>query len=54
MKSADASSLFSKLRRTLGADALGCAPEEELLEQFVAQRDEAAFAALMRRQGTIS
>jgi RNA polymerase sigma factor (sigma-70 family) len=27
------------------------APNEELLEQFVAQRDEAAFAALLRRHG---
>jgi RNA polymerase sigma factor (sigma-70 family) len=27
------------------------APDEELLEQFVSQRDEAAFAALLRRHG---
>jgi RNA polymerase sigma factor (sigma-70 family) len=51
MKPADDSSLFSKLRRTFRADVLDCAPDEELLEQFVAQRDEAAFAALMRRHG---
>jgi RNA polymerase sigma factor (sigma-70 family) len=51
MKPGDDSTLFSKLRRTLRADALECAPDEELLEQFVAERDEAAFAELMRRHG---
>jgi RNA polymerase sigma factor (sigma-70 family) len=51
MKPADDSTLFNKLRRTLRADVFECAPDEELLEQFVSQRDEAAFAALMRRHG---
>lgn len=51
MAAADGSSIISHLRRTLRADVLECAPDEELLERFVAQRDEAAFAALIRRHG---
>src|SRR5690349_15437668 len=51
MKPADGSSLFNTLRRTLRADVLDCAPDEELLKQFVARRDEAAFAVLVRRHG---
>jgi RNA polymerase sigma factor (sigma-70 family) len=44
---------ISLLRRTLCAGARDCAPDEDLLEQFVAQRDEAAFAALLRRHGPL-
>jgi RNA polymerase sigma factor (sigma-70 family) len=51
MTSADGNTVISYLRRTLCAGTLAGAPDEELLEQFVAQRDEAAFAALLRRHG---
>src|SRR5262249_13621686 len=39
------------LRRTFCAVACAGVGDEELLEQFVAQRDEGAFAALLRRHG---
>jgi RNA polymerase sigma factor (sigma-70 family) len=45
--------LSSLLRRTLCAGARDGVPDEELLGQFVAQRDEAAFAALLRRHGPL-
>src|SRR5260370_16170194 len=48
---ADGDTVIGHLRRTLCADVLDRAPDEELLNQFVAQRDEAAFAALVRRHG---
>jgi RNA polymerase sigma factor (sigma-70 family) len=51
MKPAEGKSILSQLRRTLRADVLECAPDEELLGQFVAERDEAAFAAIVRRHG---
>jgi RNA polymerase sigma factor (sigma-70 family) len=51
MTSADGNTVISYLRMTLCAGTWGGAPDEELLEQFVTQRDEAAFAALLRRHG---
>src|SRR5262249_2065020 len=51
MTSADGNTVISYLRMTLCAGARAGAPDEELLEQFVTQRDEAAFAALLRRHG---
>src|SRR5262249_22555061 len=51
MTSADGNTVISYLRMTLCAGKWGGAPDEELLEQFVTQRDEAAFAALLRRHG---
>jgi RNA polymerase sigma factor (sigma-70 family) len=47
MTRADGNTVFGQFRRTL----LAGAPDEELLALFVAQRDEAAFAALVRRHG---
>jgi RNA polymerase sigma factor (sigma-70 family) len=47
----DGNSIIGHLRRTLGGDALADAPDDTLLEQFIAQRDEAAFATLLRRHG---
>jgi RNA polymerase sigma factor (sigma-70 family) len=51
MTQAGGNKVINYLRRTLCADAHAGAPDEQLLEQFVAQRDEAAFAALLRRHG---
>jgi RNA polymerase sigma factor (sigma-70 family) len=51
MTSADGNTVISYLRMTLCAATRAGAPDEELLEQFVTQRDEAAFAALLRRHG---
>src|SRR5713226_761890 len=51
MNPADGNTVISHLRRTLCAGARAGTPDEELLEQFVTQRDEAAFAALLRRHG---
>src|SRR5256885_2264584 len=51
MARADGTTIYNHLRRMLCADALAGAPDEELLEQFIARRDEAAFAALLRRPG---
>src|SRR5436305_3282710 len=39
------------LRRMLGSDAAGGLSDAELLERFVAQRDEAAFEVLVWRHG---
>jgi RNA polymerase sigma factor (sigma-70 family) len=51
MNRTDGGTLFAHLRQILCAGTLADAPDEELLAQFVARRDEAAFAALMRRHG---
>jgi RNA polymerase sigma factor (sigma-70 family) len=51
MASADGDTLISYLRMTLCAGPTAGAPDGELLEQFAARRDEAAFAALLRRHG---
>src|SRR5262249_47993005 len=53
MATATANSVFSHLRR---AALLGAGPEVsdgQLLEQFISRRDEAAFAALVRRHGPL-
>jgi RNA polymerase sigma factor (sigma-70 family) len=51
MGRADDTTLLGYLRRMLCAGALAAAPDEALLGQFVARRDEAAFAVLVRRHG---
>src|SRR4051812_5107173 len=51
MKRPESGSVLGSLRRALGASALTEASDVQLLEQFVAQQDEAAFAALLRRHG---
>src|SRR5262249_28911995 len=51
MISAGGNTVISYLRPTLCAGTTAGAPGGDLLEQFVAQRDEAAFAALLRRHG---
>jgi RNA polymerase sigma factor (sigma-70 family) len=51
MTSAGGNTVISYLRATLCAGTTAGAPDGDLLEQFVAQRDEAAFAALLRRHG---
>src|SRR5579871_4448365 len=43
--------LLGHVRRTAGADAAARVPDDQLLERFVAGRDEQAFAALVRRHG---
>jgi RNA polymerase sigma factor (sigma-70 family) len=43
--------LISRLRRTAEAAATGHLTDRELLERYVTRRDEAAFAALVRRHG---
>jgi RNA polymerase sigma factor (sigma-70 family) len=51
MKRSGSETVLGSLRRALGASALAEATDEHLLEQFVVQQDEAAFAALLRRHG---
>jgi RNA polymerase sigma factor (sigma-70 family) len=51
MNSASGGSIVSYLHRTLCAGAPADVSDEELLGRFVAQRDEIAFAALLRRHG---
>ena len=51
MTSAQAGVLLRRLRGPDGADAAGHPPDADLLERFAARRDEAAFAALVRRHG---
>jgi RNA polymerase sigma factor (sigma-70 family) len=51
MARADGTTLYTHLRRILCAGALAGAADEDLLAQFVARRDEAAFAVLLRRHG---
>jgi len=51
MTPADDHAVISFLRRIHCTEALAGAPDEELLEQFVAHRDDAAFTVLLRRHG---
>jgi RNA polymerase sigma factor (sigma-70 family) len=51
MTSATLSEVLSSLRRLTDAHGLRELPDGELLERFVARRDETAFATLMRRHG---
>jgi RNA polymerase sigma factor (sigma-70 family) len=51
MARADGPTIYNHLRRILCAGALAGAADEDLLAQFIARRDEAAFAALLRRHG---
>jgi RNA polymerase sigma factor (sigma-70 family) len=43
--------LLARLRTAVGADLLSAAPDADLLARFAQDRDEAAFAELVRRHG---
>ena len=47
------SSTLQQMGRTLAADDLAGLADAELVGRFVADRDEAAFAALVRRFGPV-
>jgi RNA polymerase sigma factor (sigma-70 family) len=51
MTSDQASLLLQHIRRLAGARGAAQPPDAQLLERFAAQRDEAAFTALVRRHG---
>ena len=51
MNRSNGDTIFNSLRRVFGAGALADAEDQELLEQFAANQNEAAFAALLRRHG---
>jgi RNA polymerase sigma factor (sigma-70 family) len=51
MVTGQAGGVLRQLHRLLGTDGLEELNDGQLLEQFVARRDEAAFAALVRRHG---
>jgi RNA polymerase sigma factor (sigma-70 family) len=51
MTSAQAGLVLQHIRRLAGACPAGQPPDAQLLERFTARRDEAAFAALVRRHG---
>jgi RNA polymerase sigma factor (sigma-70 family) len=53
MTSPDGNPVLSYLRRTLCDGTMTGASDEQLLEQFVTQRDEAAFAVLLRRHAPL-
>ncbi len=50
---AGVSKVVSCLRQTVCAEGLAGMPDRQLLEQFIRERDEAAFAALVRRHGAM-
>jgi RNA polymerase sigma factor (sigma-70 family) len=51
MAAARLQSVLLHLRRLVASQAANKLPDEELLEQFVRQREETAFAALVQRHG---
>ena len=51
MSSTQAGLVLQHLRQLAGARRVAQPPDVQLLERFTAQRDEAAFAALVRRHG---
>src|SRR5438270_12787922 len=51
MNGGRAASVFAYLRRMSGAGAARAGDDAALLERFALQRDEAAFAELVRRHG---
>jgi hypothetical protein len=51
MKHRTADIVLRHIRRLAGAGPAGAAPDRELLEQFAARRDEAAFDAILERHG---
>ena len=53
MPNGDLELAFQQLRKTVSAQYAANAPDGELLQRFVAQRDEAAFEALVRRHGSL-
>lgn len=53
MPSGELGSVLRRLRRAIGMQAAADSPDRELLERFVHQGDEDAFAALLRRHGPL-
>jgi RNA polymerase sigma factor (sigma-70 family) len=53
MASGQLDGVLQHIRRLVAAESPGGGPDRELLERFVRQRDEAAFAALVRRHGAM-
>jgi RNA polymerase sigma factor (sigma-70 family) len=53
MANADLDSVLRHIRGLVAAEDLGALPDRELLDRFVRRRDEAAFAALVRRHGAL-
>lgn len=53
MPSAPLGTLMRQIRRLIGSEPLGDATDAQLLEQFRAQQDEAAFTALVQRYGPL-
>jgi len=54
MATKQAPTLLRHIRRLASAQKLVHLPDRELLQRFATERDEAAFAALVRRHGTTS
>ena len=53
MSRADPRAVLSQIHRLAGAQAADEFPDRELLERFRDRRDQAAFAALVRRHGPL-
>src|SRR5262249_18248668 len=51
MATANLSGFLRRLTRRMAAETLIDEPDQQLVEQFLAKRDEAAFEALIRRHG---
>jgi DNA-directed RNA polymerase specialized sigma24 family protein len=51
MSTQSGATLIQQLRRIFRSGNAGGAPDGQLLEQFLGQRDEAAFEALLHRHG---
>jgi RNA polymerase sigma factor (sigma-70 family) len=51
MATRQVSAAFDRLRMTLGAEEEAALPDAQLLENFIAQRDDASFQTLVRRHG---
>jgi RNA polymerase sigma factor (sigma-70 family) len=53
MPNGDFGLVFQQIRKTVNLQHAAGAPDGELVQRFVAQRDEAAFEALVRRHGPL-
>ncbi|MBL8793886.1 MAG: RNA polymerase sigma factor [Planctomycetia bacterium] len=53
MPNGDLGLVFQQIRKTVNLQTAASAPDGELLQRFVAQQDEAAFEALVRRHGPL-